>query len=89
MSRKNWPKSWSRDFEVLLNFHGCKAIEDGQTVILMNADQVAFAVVPVAIELSALQATLPILRESFDMGVQYGRDTLSAQLRGLLGVKEG
>lgn len=87
MSRKHWPESWGADFAALLNFRNVRAIENDNTVILIGADNAAFAIVPVAIELGVLQATLPILRESFDMGVKVGRDALSAQLRELIGVK--
>jgi hypothetical protein len=87
MSRKHWPESWGSDFEALLSFRNVRAIADGDMVILMGDDNVAFALVPKAIELRALQATLPILRESFEMGVQAGRDALASQLRGLIGFK--
>lgn len=87
MSRKHWPESWGADFAALLNFRNVRAIENGNTVILVGADNAAFAIVPRAIELGVLQATLPILRESFDMGVKVGRDALSAQLRELIGIK--
>lgn len=87
MSRKHWPESWGADFAALLNFRDVRAIENGNTVILVGADNAAFAIVP--IELGTLQATLSILRESFDMGVKVGRDALSAQLRELIGIKPG
>jgi hypothetical protein len=89
MSRKHWPESWGADFAALLNFRDVRAIENGNTVILVGADNAAFAIVPKAIELGVLQATLPILRESFDMGVKVGRDTLAGQLRELIGIKSG
>lgn len=89
MSRKHWPESWGADFEALLNFHRVRAIADGGTVILLDGDGVAFSLVPETIELRTLQAALPILRESFEMGVQAGRDRLSAQLRELLGIQSG
>ena len=88
MTRKHWPPTWGADFAALLSFREVRAIENGSTVILVGADNAAFAIVPVTIELSALQATLPILRESFDMGMKVGRDALAAQFRELLGVKQ-
>jgi hypothetical protein len=89
MPRNHWPESWGADFAALLNFREVRAIENGSTVILLGADNAAFAIVPVTIELGVLQATLSILRESFDMGVKVGRDVLQAQFRELIGIKQG
>ena len=89
MPRNHWPESWGADFAALLKFRDVRAIENGNTVILVGADNAAFAIVPKDIELGTLQATLSILRESFDMGVKVGRDALQAQLRELIGIKQG
>ena len=87
MSRTHWPQSWGADFEALLAFHSVRAVDNAGTVILLDSNNVAFAVVPVTIELGVLKVALPLLRESYDMGVQIGRDTLSAEFRAQLGIK--
>jgi len=79
-SRSTWPDEWGKEHHAFLKFHDIFARQDGDFVWLLNANEIAFARVPVSMEWRTLKDVLLLLRETYELGYGQGRKDLAAKI---------
>jgi len=84
-TRAKWPASWDKSLEAACTFYRVRAHEASHsTVLLLNAQGEPFAKVPVDINLQNLNYILPLLLDTFELGLMNGEGRIKARIRNLL-----
>lgn len=85
--RNEWPSNWGAEHTALFNFFSVYAVAAGDTVEI-HKGIARIAVVPIDIDFALLRKALPLLIDSYQMGVKAGYESLARDFRALLGVAD-
>ena len=80
-----WPSSWDKSLETACRFYRIRAhAASHSTVLLLTAQGAPFAKVPADITLANLQFMIPLLLDTFELGLLNGENRIKARMRELL-----
>ena len=85
--RDKWPSNWGAEHTALFNLFSVYAVAEADTVEI-HKGIAKIAVVPVDIDFASLRKALPLLIDSYQMGVKAGHESLARDFRALLGVAD-
>lgn len=84
-----WPANWDKSLEAACRFYRIRAhAASHSTVLLLTAQGAPFAKVPADITLANLQFMIPLLLETFELGLLNGENRIKARMRELLRADE-
>ncbi len=81
-----WPDGWDKTYEAVCSFYNIRAHAASHSmVLLLTSNGAPFARVPTDITLKNLQLSLPLLLDSYEMGIMIGEARIKARIRDLVG----
>lgn len=85
--RNKWPSNWGAEHTALFNLFSVYAVAAADSVEI-HKGIAKIAVVPIDIDFTLLRKALPLLIDSYQMGVEAGHESLARDFRTLLGVAD-
>lgn len=85
--RDRWPSSWGPEHSALFNFFSAYAVAADDAVEIYKG-KAKVGAVPADVDFTLLRKALPLLIESYELGVRAGRASLAADFRALLDAAE-